>query len=171
MHPYLPLWTVRVAARTVVRIVHMALCVVAFTGTAVDESRRLCSDTRPNGTEVWHVVPATAFYDQANTWDPGVEEFPADVSVSAQRAKDYLVQERGFGNNMFLVEVDIEFARSIQRRSIHAKLTTRTHECWYMRFTFTGLTRQESRTVGNVAVVVMLLDGTIAQEQPQPKSK
>ncbi len=141
------------------------ICVCSGQQVANEEKKLIC-EWNNNKVHIRYLVPKSSVGSPKNRWDPSSEPFPADIRECGERAQRYLVKSKGIKERIAIHNVEI--SSIIDYPTNVADLLSegiRTTSQWYLffRFAFESPTGEIIRPVDGA--VVMLLDGTIAEEQ------
>jgi len=137
------------------------VCVLACTVKGAEKVVLLSGDTKE--IKIEYVVPADRFLAETNAWSPTGTGLSSVVSEYSRRGIDYLRARRQFQGNLSLFRFDATSAMESFDARGNVGLGTRIRS-WVLIFTFAS---DEPNPAANSATfrVVMLLDGTIAEER------
>jgi hypothetical protein len=115
------------------------------------------------------MVPRDRLYEETNAWNRARGEFPVDLKLYAEKAKQHLTASRRVSEPISLCGVSMRQYRSREPyRSKTGELKIGGWvERWILDFQFKRSAK--SWDTEKPLTVVMLLDGTIAEEQPSIK--
>lgn len=132
---------------------------------AAEELITLCAYESPRGNRIDYVVPASHFFDTRNSWDPSRQPFPADVRACLERAKQQLAANGKKAGELEFRGVEIGMVNWRRHSVVGGRDGYESVERWYLRFTFYPLRRGSEKQI-LPREIVMLLDGTVAEEKP-----
>jgi len=127
----------------------------------VEHIRVFSADTKELNVDYY--VPTQRYLAQTNAWSPTVEAFPPIIADYSRRGIQYLKERRQFRGNLSLGSFDaasIMYSFDSQgNRGIGTQV-----ERWVLNFTFSSDQPNPDAT-SETFRVVMLLDGTIAEQR------
>ena len=143
------------------RWVGFILFAIAATLNAVAEEESLVRfETGKYHSE--HIVRSDRFRSLENAWDISMP-FPADVQKFALKAAEHLKQTRDLGGPVALVTINIH--SKTPSRSRKGTADGPMGERWFIAFGFDSIATDGRYVPSQELTVVMLLDGTIAEER------
>ncbi len=127
---------------------------------AADEESLVRFETGKYHSE--HFVRSDRFRSLENAWDIS-RPFPADVQKFALKAAEHLKQTRDLGGPVALVTINIH--SKTPSRSKEGTAGGLVGERWFIAFGFDSIATDGRYVPSQELTVVMLLDGTIAEER------
>src|SRR5712691_97760 len=156
----------KISLHHVITLAGAALICVCAGQRVTNEEKKLICEWNNDKVHFRYLVPKSSVGSPKNRWDPSSEPFPADIRECGERAQRYLVKSKGIKERIAIHNVEI--SSIIDYPTNVAGLLSegvRTTSRWYLffNFAFEARTGEVIRPVDSA--VVMLLDGTIAEEQ------
>ncbi len=132
---------------------------------AAEDLITLCAYESPRGHRIEYVVPANQFFDTRNSWNPSHQPFPADVRACLERAKQQLAANGKNAGELDFRGMEVAMVNWRRHWVVGGRDGYESVERWYLRFTFYPFRRGAEKEILPLEVV-MLLDGTVAEEKP-----
>jgi len=150
-----------------VRVYTYAVCLgTAFLSVASSVARPddVCIYTiKADRGEIQYLVPKSRFSSLTNEWYPALGDFPVELREHSDTAREHLIKLKKIKQAIRLARVGIYSNKTYAMNTDGS--TGASVDRWYMVFGF-GYDRPNGELVQPLDyIVVMLLDGTIAEEK------
>jgi hypothetical protein len=136
----------------------LLICLLIVSAKADDE-KELVLQVRTKSLDIDYLVPRERFLAETNGWSPAQGPFPGNIKQYADRAAEHLAVTKSLGKKIFLGSVTMGLVR---HRDTRETSNGPIVERWVLTLDFT--TEPTIKGPASVYSVVMLLDGTIAEE-------
>jgi len=142
------------------------LCALCFAANGAESTNRLFVTGRIEGGVRHKFWADWAQLPSRVAWEPGVQTFPADLSGEWDRVQSHIIAAKGTTDRLALTWIFIErlFVPERQMR-LHGLSPEDMANQWYVGFCWTNRNRGTGQLAHLSGSAVVLLDGTLLQEE------